>query len=62
MADGRNLEMNRYALLSQKFGDRIVIYAGKDVSIKYMVQKRGNLKEIVEFLETLSEGVKEDAV
>ena len=54
--------MSQYALLSQKFGDRIVIYAGKDVSIKYMVQKRGNLKEMVEFLETLSEGVKEDAV
>ncbi len=62
VASGENLPMNEYAAISQKFGDRIMIYAGSDVSIKYKLHKKGDLREIIEFLETLDEEEKKDAV
>ncbi|MGP1569763.1 MAG: transcription-repair coupling factor [Eubacteriales bacterium] len=62
MANGRNLEISRYALLSEKFGENIMIYASSDVKIRYKLQKKGSLLEIIEFLKTLDEEVKSDAV
>lgn len=57
MADGRNLTMDQYGLLSAKFGNRITVYASSDVRIRYKTQKKGDLEEIIDFLEILAEEV-----